>query len=132
MGRAIAIEKLTLIALEQQFGLNRTNNADFFCEWQGPLPELTEFEKDRVAHISAIYENFERRSALENTVSLTVVSPLLDAAGLFLPPFYVETERSVEIVAEDGELTVRGDWILSLSKTPFGYSRLSLKELVSH
>lgn len=132
MSQAVAIEKLTLIALEQQFGLNRVSDADFFFEWQTLLPELTDYEQARVARIKAIYENFERRSALENTVSLTVVSPLLDTAGLFLPPFYVETEKSVEIVAEDKALTIRGRlnvviikdflWILTIESERAGFS----------
>ena len=132
MSQAVAIEKLTLIALEQQSGLNRATDADFFVEWRTSLPKLTDYEQARVAHIRAIYENFERRSALENTVSLTVVSPLLDTAGLFLPPFYVETEKSVEIVAEDKDLTIRGRldiviikdflWILTIESKRAGFS----------
>ncbi|MCC5632149.1 hypothetical protein LC613_31290 [Nostoc sphaeroides CHAB 2801] len=44
--------------------------------------------------------NLERRSVLENTVKLAVVAPLLDLSGLFLPPFYISTEDSIEIEAE--------------------------------
>ncbi len=108
MSQAVAIEKLSLIALKQQFGLKRTSDASFFSEWQTLLSELTEYECDRLARLRAIYKNFEERFALENTVSLTVVSPLLEAAGLFLPPFYIETEKSVEIIAKDKDLTIRG------------------------
>ncbi|EDX85064.1 Type I restriction enzyme R protein N terminal domain protein [Synechococcus sp. PCC 7335] len=132
MSRAVAIEKLTMLTLKQQLGLKRSGNHQFFFEWQTSLPELTDFEKTRVAHIKAIYENFEERSALENTVSLTVVSPLLDTAALFLPPFYVETERSVEIIAEDDELTLRGRldiviikdslWVLTIESKRAGFS----------
>lgn len=132
MGQAIAIEKLTLIDLEQRLGLRRTNEPNFFFEWRDSLPELTEYEQARLTHIRAIYDNFEKRSALENTVSLTVVSPLLDTAGLFLPPFYIETEKSVEIIAEDKDLTIRGRldiaiikdflWILTIESKRAGFS----------
>lgn len=132
MGRAIAIEKLTIQNLKQTFGLKRVTDANFFLEWQTSLPKLTDFERDRTAHIKAIYENFEDRSALENTVSLTVVSPLLDTAGLFLPPFYVETEKPVEIFAEDKDLTMKGRldiviindsmWILTIESKRAGFS----------
>ncbi|MGC1308779.1 MAG: restriction endonuclease subunit R [Phormidesmis sp.] len=132
MSQAVAIDKLTVIDLKQKFGLKRSADADFFSEWQTSLPDLTDYENSRVAHIKAIYENFEDRFALENTVSLTVVSPLLDAAGLFLPPFYVETEKSVEIFAEDKEVTVRGRldiaiikdslWILTIESKRAGFS----------
>lgn len=52
--------------------------------------------------------NLERRAVLENTVKLAVVAPLLDLSELFLPPFYVSTEDSVEIEATDESITVRG------------------------
>ena len=119
MAQAVAIERLTLIALEQQFGLKKTSDPSFFQEWKNQLPDLTEFEKDRITHIRAIYKNFERRSALENTVGLTVVSPLLDTAGLFLPPFYVETEKPVEVVAKDKDVTIRGRLDIAIIKDSF-------------
>ena len=50
---------------------------------QTKLLSVNQYEQSRIQHIEAIYENFEKRSALEITVSLTVISPLLDAAGLF-------------------------------------------------
>jgi predicted type IV restriction endonuclease len=130
--QAIAIEKLTLQSLKQQFNLQRSDEADFFLEWQAPLPTLSDFEKERIAHIQAIYTNFEERSALENTVSLTVVSPLLDTAGLFLPPFYLESEKSVEIFASDQETVLRGRldvvvikdliWVLTIESKRAGFS----------
>ncbi|MBE9063132.1 restriction endonuclease subunit R [cf. Phormidesmis sp. LEGE 11477] len=132
MSRAVGIEKLTVLTLKQQTGLKRSGDHRFFFEWQTSLPELNNFEKTRAAHVKAIYENFEDRSALENTVSLTVVSPLLDTVGLFLPPFYVETEKSVEIIAEDDELTLRGRldiviikdslWVLTIESKRAGFS----------
>ena len=143
MSQAIAIETLTMHALKQKFKLRRVYEADFFCEWQTALSELTEFEASRLAHIRAIYKNFEDRSALENTVSLTVVSPLLDTAGLFLPPFYIETEKSVEITAQDGEMTIRGRldvaiikdslWILTIESKKAGFSLMvGLPQILSY
>lgn len=40
---------------------------------------------------------------LENAVKLAVIAPLLDLSGLFLPPFYISTEDSVEIESIDSE-----------------------------
>jgi predicted type IV restriction endonuclease len=130
--QAIAIEKLTLQTLKQQFNLQRSAEPSFFSEWQASLPALNDFEKERIAHIQAIYTNFEERSALENTVSLTVVSPLLDTAGLFLPPFYLESEKSVEIFASDQETVLRGRldvvvikdliWVLTIESKRAGFS----------
>lgn len=132
MPQTIAIEKLTLHALKQKLGLTRNTSPDFFPEWQTSLPQLTDFERTRLARIRAIYENFEDRSALENTVGLTVISPLLDTAGLFLPPFYIETEKSVQIVAAEGETLLKGRlditiikdllWVLTIESKRAGFS----------
>lgn len=108
MVQTIAAEKLTLYDLEQQFKLQHTEDESFFSEWQGSLPELTDSEKQRLARVRATVANLEKRSVLENTVKLAVVSPLLDLSGLFLPPFYISTEDSVEIEATNEEIVVRG------------------------
>ncbi|WP_017324904.1 hypothetical protein [Synechococcus sp. PCC 7336] len=80
----------------------------FFREWQEDLPQLTIAERERLQRVQAAYANLERRSLLENTMKLAVVAPLLDLAGLFLPPFYVDTETTVEIVAEEAGVKLRG------------------------
>lgn len=108
MVQTIAAEKLTLYDLEQQFKLQHTEDESFFSEWQGSLPELTDSEKQRLARVRATVANLEKRSVLENTVKLAVVSPLLDLSGLFLPPFYISTEDSVEIEATNEDIVVRG------------------------
>lgn len=108
MVQTIAIEQLTLYDLEQRLGLQAVPDANFFPEWQRDLPALSVAEQDRLARVEAAYANLARRSLLENTVKLAVVAPLLDLAGLFLPPFYVTTEKSVEISAATEELTLKG------------------------
>ena len=108
MVQALSIERLTIYDLEQRFGLQEVTDGSFFSEWQGDLPALSSAEQERLARVEAAYANLERRSLLENTVKLAVVAPLLDLAGLFLPPFYVTTEKSVEITALTDELTLKG------------------------
>jgi len=106
--QTLPIEQLTLYDLEQQLGLQEAADRSFFSEWQGNLPALSSAELERLARVEAAYANLERRSLLENTVKLAVVAPLLDLAGLFLPPFYVTTEKTVEITALADDLTLRG------------------------
>lgn len=108
MVETLAIEKVTLYQLERFFSLTQAKNNTFFLEWQENLPNLTEVERQRLERVKLSYTNLERRSVLENTVKLAVVAPLLDLAGFFLPPFYVDTETAVEIVAEDKGTTLRG------------------------
>jgi hypothetical protein len=108
MVQTISAEKITLYELEQRFGLQQSDDAQLFYEWQTDLPELTSAEIERLNRVKAAYANLARRSVLENTVKMAVVSPLLDLAGFFLPPFYVNTEEEVQITAQDGETVVRG------------------------
>lgn len=108
MTQTIAADKITLYDLEHRFKLQQSEDPSFFLEWQGDLPKLTETEQQRIMRVEAVVANLEQRSVLENTVKLAVVSPLLDLSGLFLPPFYVSTEDSVEIEATDNSLIVRG------------------------
>lgn len=107
MVQTLPIEQLTLYDLDRQFGLQEVESS-FFSEWQGELPVLSTVEQDRLARVEAAYANLERRSLLENTVKLAVVAPLLDLAGLFLPPFYVTTEKSVEITTVTDGLALKG------------------------
>lgn len=105
--RTIAADKITLYDLEQRFKLQQEDQS-FFSEWQGDLPALIEVEQQRLARVRAVVANLEQRSVLENTVKLAVVAPLVDLSGLFLPPFYVSTEDSVEIEATGDSIVVRG------------------------
>ncbi|MBD2461332.1 restriction endonuclease subunit R [Oscillatoria sp. FACHB-1407] len=99
---------MTLYDLEQRFNLQQVSDPAFFTEWQEDLPALTQSEQQRLERVRAIVSNLERRSVLENTVKLAVIAPLLDLSGMFLPPFYVSTEDSVEIEATDQSVVVRG------------------------
>ena len=108
MAQTITADKLTLYDLEQRFKLQQVDDPSFFREGRETLPELTDIEHQRLDRVRAIVANLERRSILENTVKLAVVAPLLDLSGLFLPPFYVSTEDSVEIEATDQGTVVRG------------------------
>jgi predicted type IV restriction endonuclease len=108
MAQSFVIEKATIYDLEQRFGLSQTEDSAFFEEWQEPLPPLTLEEQHRLARVQASYANLDRRSVLENTVKLAVVAPLLDLAGFFLPPFYVDTEKEVQLTAENEGILLRG------------------------
>jgi hypothetical protein len=108
MVQTIAAEKVTLYDLEQRFGLTSAEDENFFLEWQTSLLPLTDPEQQRLQRIRVAYENLSRRALLENTVKLAVVSPLLDLAGLFFPPFYVTTEDEVELALNDSEIAIRG------------------------
>lgn len=108
MVKTIAIDQITLYDLEQQWGLETSPDPDFFREWQEDLPSLTEVECQQLQRVEAAYNNLEKRALLEEIVKLAVVAPLLNLAGFFLAPFYIETEKSVEIAVANDDSILRG------------------------
>jgi hypothetical protein len=68
---------------------------------------------------------------------------LLDLAGFFLPPFYVDKEATVEIVAEEAEIQLRGRidvlvlmeqiWILSIESKRAEFSlKVGIPQVLSY
>jgi hypothetical protein len=108
MVQTIAAEQLTLYDLEQKFHLQRVHDRQFFLEWQALGPELTIVEQAQLERVKQHYVHLATRPLLEGMVKMVVVSPLLDLAGFFDPPFYSTSEASMNLTAKDGKLTVRG------------------------
>lgn len=108
MVQTVAAEQLTLYDLERKFSLQRTYEPSFFPEWQGQLPMLTPAEQEHLARVRQHYRHLGTKPVLEGMVKMVVVSPLLDLAGFFDPPFYSTSEASMQLTAKDGSLTVRG------------------------
>ncbi len=108
MVQTVPASKVTLYDLEKRFQLQQVKDSSFFEEWQQDLPSITAVERQRLERVEASVENLERHSVRENTVKLAVLAPLIDLSGLFLPPFYVSTEESVNIEATDDDFVVQG------------------------
>ncbi|NJM71918.1 MAG: type I restriction endonuclease subunit R [Scytonema sp. RU_4_4] len=101
---------ISLEELQEHFGLRLTTNPEFFPEWQENLPILTDEEKRALDRVKSNYFNlFNGRYLLEEVVKMVVLSPLLDLAGFYQPPFAIKTESSIEITAEDKGVIVRGN-----------------------
>lgn len=94
---------------ESRLNLSRTEDEAFFTEWQTELPNLSDAEQ-------SILDTLQRRLSyhrsegelLEGAVTLLVVSPLLELAGFYDPPFRMKAEAAIEIAVDDGEETLRG------------------------
>lgn len=109
MTQTIQARDISLSELEE-LGLQLVQDTSFFTEWQENLPPITEAEKQALARVSSNYLNLtKRRPMSEEAVKMVVLSPLLDLAGFYQPPFEIETETSVEISAEDDGIVVRGN-----------------------
>ncbi len=111
MAEVIAATKAvtSLTEVEARFGLCRSEDSDFFTEWQEALPEVS--DRDRTT-LSVLYRRLQYHRAdgelLEGAVALLVASPLLELAALYDPPFKLKSEATVEIVIDDGEEILRG------------------------
>jgi predicted type IV restriction endonuclease len=100
-----AAESLDLIDVEKYFNLEYQEN---YSEWLEDLSELGESEIKQLDRIKTNFVYLSQRNALEEIVKMVVVSPLLDMAGFYEPPFYTIAEKSVNLSVEDEEITVRG------------------------
>ncbi len=110
MTQTIPAREINLYELETKFGIQLVEDDQFFREWQDNLPEITDAEKERLDRVKVSYRNLTKYPPLlENTVKMVVLSPLLDLAGFYLPPFHIKSEQSVEIAEEDEGVLVRGD-----------------------
>ncbi|MBG1270071.1 type I restriction endonuclease [Nostoc sp. WHI] len=109
MVQVIQAHNISLAYLEARFGLQQSEGEDFFPEWFDTLPEITDIEKQ---YLDRVKTNFMRLvkhpPILENAVKMVVVSPLLDLAGFYREPFFLATEESIEISAEDEGEIIRG------------------------
>lgn len=99
----------SLADAESRLSLQRNEDEHFFAEWQIDLPDLTAAELSAVDQLRRrlLYHRSDGE-LLEGAVALLVVSPLLDIAGFYDPPFKIKAETTVELSVDDGEEILRG------------------------
>ena len=99
----------TLNDVENRLGVTRQDDRSFFAEWQADLPDLSPQESDRLQLLRQrlLYHRGDG-DLLEGAVILLVVSPLLELAGFYDPPFKIKAEVAVELAIDDGEEILRG------------------------
>ena len=92
MSQTAITKRITIIGkAEQQFNLVRTADVDFFPEWRENLADLTDAEKAVLDRIKARYRYHRANGNLaEGLVNLVVLSPLLELAGFYDPPFQMQ------------------------------------------
>ena len=108
MVQLIKSRDVTLVQLIDKFGLQNSDEEDFFPEWRNDLVELSDLEKQSLNQVKAEYLHLSRYQILEPVVKMVVLSPLLRLAGFYQPPFYIASEKEVEIISEDEGTVVRG------------------------
>ena len=136
MVQTIAIsEKTTLKYLREHFGLERTNEAGFFQEWQSQQSVLSDAETTALERIRTRYfHQLDEGMMLENGVKMMIVSPLLELAGFYDPPFRSRFEPPVNVAIDTGEEILNGRidalvvqdqlwvWVLEAKRTTFSLS----------
>lgn len=99
----------SLSDVELNFGLRRSPDDRFFCEWQRDFAPLTELEKQTLDRIKDSYLHHVRDGIVaEGMVNLLIVSPLLFLAGFLEAPFSLRSEEAVEICDRQGDEVYNG------------------------
>lgn len=122
---------LTLTDLRRNFGVLLNPNDSFFAQWLNQALPLSEFEQQGLARLTRNYTYLSQEDPpLEEVVKLVVVSPLLDLAGFYQPPFLIKTEvgTTLEIADEPDISPIQGKidilvvqealWILVIESKP--------------
>jgi hypothetical protein len=109
MTTAIPATEVTLRTLKQTLNLQEAVDPQFFSEWQTGSSELTDMERSYLDRVKLNFlDLLEDPPALENTVKMVVLAPLLDLAGFYRRPFRIQTETSLDIELEDEGIVIRG------------------------
>jgi hypothetical protein len=97
----------SLAEAERIYGITASPDPNFFTEWTTPQPDLTAEEQTRLDLIKRRYLYHRQYGhLLENAVNFLVISPLLEMAGLYDPPFLLKSEVSVLFELADKDQTV--------------------------
>ena len=109
MVQIIQAQNINLAYLKEKFQLQKSEVEEFFPEWLQSLPETTDLEKQFLDRVKANFLHLVMQPPfLENAVKMVVLSPLLDLAGFYTNPFYLATEKAIELAVKDNEEIVRG------------------------
>jgi hypothetical protein len=92
----------SLAEAESRLKISRNDQPSFFTEWTIDLPDLTIAEQQRLDLIKQRYLYHRQYGhLLEGAVNFIVISPLLELAGFYDPPFHLRSEAAVQLEIED-------------------------------
>ena len=111
MVQVVQARKATLGLLET-FGLVANPSPQFFTEWISPQTQITDLEIQALARVKSNFGHLLKEPPLlEEAVKMVVLSPLLDLAGFYQPPFRIKPEAEISVEATDAEdgVVIRGE-----------------------
>jgi hypothetical protein len=133
MAQILATKNVKLHDLKTKFGLQRVEDDQFFREWSEDLPALSTTEQQALDRVKRNYLYLLEYPVMESIVKMAVLSPLLDIAGFYAPPFRVQGETAIEVVAEDEGEVIRGNidvlivqnqlWITVIEAKPLEFKK---------
>lgn len=92
----------SLAEVEQVYGIVMSSDTNFFTEWMPPLDNIPAAEQNRLDLIKSRYLYHRQHGhLLESAVNFLVISPVLEMAGLYDPPFLLKSEVPVQFEFED-------------------------------
>jgi hypothetical protein len=93
----------SLAEVERIYGISASLEPErFFSEWFTQLENLPESDQTRLDLIKRRYLYHRQHGhLLENAVNFLVISPLLELAGFYDPPFLLKSEASIRFEFED-------------------------------
>jgi Type I restriction enzyme R protein N terminus (HSDR_N) len=109
MAQTLAAKNVKLHDLKAKFGLQRAEDDLFFREWLEELPALSEAEQQALDRVKRNYLYLLEYPVMESIVKMAVLSPLLDLAGFYAPPFRAQGETAIAVAAEDEGEVIRGN-----------------------
>ncbi|XGV98065.1 MAG: restriction endonuclease subunit R [Leptolyngbya sp. BL-A-14] len=105
--QTLQANRVTLATLESQFGLRATSDLTFFNEWRTAAETITPQEQQMLERVKANFDSLLKEPPLlEGAVKMVILSPLLDLAGFYQPPFRIRTEAEISIASPDEEAGV--------------------------
>jgi predicted type IV restriction endonuclease len=101
-------EHITSLAeAEQLLGIRASQDPNFFDEWITDTGVLSLAQQQRLDQIKQRYLYHRQYGhLLENAVNFLVISPILELAGFYDPPFHLKSEVSVRFEVEDEDKTI--------------------------
>jgi hypothetical protein len=109
MTQTVPAKDIDLRYLIDNFGIQLVLYEQFFPEWQGNLPEITDLDKQLLDKVKAGYLNLlNYPPLLDDVVRMAIVDPILFIADFYLSPFYVKSEEPIDIAVPDDDVIIKG------------------------
>lgn len=108
MPQIVPASDLSLHEVKSRFNLQQVWDDQFFWEWQGELPKVTDSERQWLDQVKTDFLSLAEYPLHEEVVKLFVLAPLLSLAGLARLPFLTVAEKQVEISFEEENEVIRG------------------------